>query len=144
VRLGKQGFGMSDERDEGPGLPYGEYLVWFMRAVAVLWLAKGLMHWSLVIGLGEGEHTRFLAMPVLTQAATVFFAVLDLVAAVGLWMATAWGGVIWLIAALSHLLLNLFMPHVFGRQLSFVAVIATLVVTYLVLTFLASRSEVIE
>ena len=74
------------------------------------------MHWSLVLGLGEGQDTRFLAMPVMSQSATVFFAVLDLVAAVGLWMAAAWGGVIWLIAAMSHLFLNLFMPHVFGRQ----------------------------
>ena len=127
----------AEEDDEAP--PYGEYLVWFMRAVAVLWLAKGLMHWSLVLGLGEGPDTRFLAMPPMTQAATVFFAVLDLVAAVGLWMAAAWGGVSWLIAALSHVLLNIFMPYVFGRQISFISVIAVLITVYLILTFLAAR-----
>jgi hypothetical protein len=131
--------------DDDQGRPaYGEYLVWFMRAVAVLWLAKGLMHWSLVIGLGEGQETRFLAMPPMTQAATVFFAVLDLVAAVGLWMAAAWGGVIWLIAAMSHLLLNIFMPHVFGRQISFVSVIAVLIAIYLLLTYLAARRPATE
>jgi hypothetical protein len=135
---------MSDGDDDDPGIPYGEYLVWFMRAVAVLWLAKGLMHWSLLIGFGEGEHTRFLAMPPFTQAATIFFAVLDLVAAVGLWMAAAWGGVIWLIAAGSHLLLNLFFPHVFGRQLSFISIIAVLIATYLALTFLAARAQTQE
>jgi fatty acid desaturase len=130
------------EDDASP--PYGEYLVWFMRAVAVLWLAKGLMHWSLVLGLGEGEDTRFLAMPMITEAATVFFAVLDLVAAVGLWMAAAWGGVIWIIAAMSHLLLNVFMPHVFGRQLSFISVIAVLVAIYLGLTYLAARKAAMD
>jgi Family of unknown function (DUF6163) len=135
---------MSKFEDDGGPPPYGEYLVWFMRAVAVLWLAKGLMHWSLVIGLGEGQDTRFLAMPATTQSATIFFAVLDLVAAVGLWMAAAWGGVIWLIAAMSHLLLNIFMPHVFGRQLSFISVIAVLVTIYLILTFLAARRPRIE
>jgi uncharacterized membrane protein (DUF2068 family) len=134
---------MSNVEDDG-GPAYGEYLVWFMRAVSILWLAKGLMHWSLVLGLGEGQDTRFLAMPVMTQSATVFFAVLDLVAAVGLWMAAAWGGVIWLIAALSHLLLNIFMPHVFGRQISFVSVIAILIVVYLGLTFLAARRPAVE
>jgi len=130
--------------EDDDSTPYGEYLVWFMRAVAVLWLAKGLMHWSLVIGLGEGPDTRFLGMPPMTQAATVFFAVLDLVAAVGLWMAAAWGGVIWLIAAISHVLLNLFMPHVFGRQLTFISVIIILVAVYLGLTFMASRRPAIE
>jgi Family of unknown function (DUF6163) len=135
---------MLDAEDDNAPPPYGEYLAWFMRAVAVLWLAKGLMHWSLVIGLGEGEETRFLAMPPMTQAATVFFAVIDLVAAVGLWMAAAWGGVIWLIAALSHLLLNLVMPGVFGRQLSFISVIVILLVAYLSLMYLASRREIRE
>ena len=134
---------MSNVEDDG-GPAYCEYLVWFMRAVSILWLAKGLMHWSLVLGLGEGQDTRFLAMSVMTQSATVFFAVLDLVAAVGLWMAAAWGGVIWLIAALSHLLLNIFMPHVFGRQISFVSVIAILIVVYLGLTFLAARRPAVE
>jgi hypothetical protein len=131
---------MANVEEESGRPPYGEYLVWFMRAVAVLWLAKGLMHWSLVVGLGEGQDTRFLAMPMLTQAATVFFAVIDLVAAVGLWMAAAWGGVIWIIAAMAHMLLNLFMPYVFGRQLSFLGVIAVLVVVYLALTYLAARA----
>ena len=135
---------MSDVGEGASPPAYGEYLVWFMRAVAILWLAKGLMHWSLVIGLGEGQDTRFLAMPAMTQGATVFFAVFDLVAAVGLWMAAAWGGVIWLIAALSHLLLNIFMPHVFGRQMPFVSVIGVLVATYLLLTYLAAGRPSIE
>jgi hypothetical protein len=132
---------ISDGEDDDARLPYGEYLLWFMRAVAVLWLAKGLMHWSLVIGLGEGQDTRFLAMPPVTQTATVFFAIFDLVAAVGLWMAAAWGGVIWLIAALGHMFLNLFMPQVFGRQLSFVSIIVVLVAIYLGLTYMAARSQ---
>lgn len=135
---------MDDAQDEGAGTPYGEYLVWFMRAVAVLWLAKGLMHWSMVIGLGEGRDTLFLEMPPATQAATVFFAVLDLVAAVGLWMAAAWGGVIWLIAALSHLLIDVVKPEVFGSQIPFMGVIVALAVVYLFLTFMASRAGAAE
>jgi hypothetical protein len=135
---------MNDDLDEGGGTPYGEYLVWFMRAVAILWLAKGLMHWSVVIGLGEGKDTRFLEMPASTQAATVFFAVLDLVAAVGLWMAAAWGGVIWLIAAMAHLVLDVLMPEIFGSQLSFIAVIVALALVYLFLTFMASRVQAAE
>ncbi|MDQ0471565.1 DUF6163 family protein [Labrys wisconsinensis] len=135
---------MSDTETEASGAAWGEYLVWFMRALAVLWLAKGLMHWSIVLGIGEGEETRFLAMPAMTQSATVFFAVFDLVAAVGLWMASAWGGVIWLIAALAHLLLILFMPEIFGPQRPFAVIVAVLVAIYLGLTFLAARAEAAE
>ena len=48
------------------------------------------------------------------QAATVFFAVIDLVAAVGLWLAAAWGAVIWLTSVASMVTLEIFFPQVFG------------------------------
>ena len=51
------------------------------------------------------------------QAATVFFAVIDLVAAVGLWLAAAWGGVVWLTAAISMAAIELFFPQVYGGRL---------------------------
>ena len=47
----------------------------------------------------------------------VFFAVIDLVAAVGLWLAAAWGGVVWLTAAISMAAIELFFPQVFGGRL---------------------------
>ena len=48
------------------------------------------------------------------RAATVFFAVIDLVAAVGLWLAAAWGAVIWLMSVASMMALEIFFPQVFG------------------------------
>ena len=36
------------------------------------------------------------------QVTTVFFAVMDLVAAVGLWLAATWGAVIWLMSVPAH------------------------------------------
>ena len=51
------------------------------------------------------------------QAATIFFAVLDLVAAVGLWLAAAWGAVIWLMAVASMAAVEMFFPQVFGGGL---------------------------
>ena len=35
------------------------------------------------------------------QTATVYFAVIELVAAVGLWLATPWGAVVWLTTVVS-------------------------------------------
>ena len=45
----------------------------------------------------------------------MFFAVIDLVAAVGLWLAAAWGAVIWLTAIASMLAVGMFFPQVYGN-----------------------------
>ena len=42
------------------------------------------------------------------------FAVIDLVAAIGLWLAAAWGAVIWLTSVASMLAVEIFFPQVFG------------------------------
>lgn len=123
---------------------YGDYLVWFMRAVAVLWLVKGLMHWALVLGWGDRPEFGFADLPPLQQSATVFFAVFDLVAAVGLWMASAWGGVIWLMAVIAQMIFNVFLPEVFGRQFTLIASMTLLMAVYFILTLQASKIEQIE
>src|ERR1700735_2205396 len=75
-------------------------LVLFMRIMAVLSLIKGVYHWTQICGIGIGAGD-FEARSVAWQTATVFFAVIDLVAAVGLWLAAAWGAVVWLTAVVS-------------------------------------------
>ena len=40
----------------------------------------------------------------------IVFAVLDLVAGVGLWLTSTWGGVMWLLAIMSHILMGSFAP----------------------------------
>src|SRR6185295_12807103 len=68
-------------------------LVIFLRVMAVLSLAKGLYHWAIVCGF-TGPADGFEYQPTPWQTATIFFAVIDLVAAVGLWLAAAWGAVV--------------------------------------------------
>src|ERR1700730_19465117 len=70
----------------------------FLRAMAVLSMLKGLYHWAAVCGI-IGEEGGFEAHIQSWQATTVFFAVIDLVAAVGLWLGAPGGGVIWLTPA---------------------------------------------
>jgi hypothetical protein len=88
-------------------------LVMFLRVMAAVSMLKGLYHWAQVVGVmtasGEGFETHSIAW----QSATVFFAVIDLVAAVGLWLAAAWGAVIWLTSVVSMIALDLFFPQVF-------------------------------
>ncbi|HEY6380548.1 MAG TPA: DUF6163 family protein [Pseudolabrys sp.] len=89
-------------------------LVLFLRAMAAVSMIKGLYHWAQVIGISFGEALPFEYHSIAWQTATVFFAVIDLVAAVGLWLAAAWGAVIWLTAVASMLAVEIFFPQVFG------------------------------
>lgn len=86
-------------------------LVWMLRILSVLWLAKGLLAWAVIFGVGGESQPPFEARLLSFQAITVYFAVIDLVAAVGLWLTSTWGGVLWLLAAISQLLLAFFFPR---------------------------------
>jgi hypothetical protein len=91
-------------------------LVLFLRVMAGVSMLKGLYHWSRVCGIGVGAADLFEYHSIAWQTATVFFAVIDLVAAVGLWLAAAWGAVIWLMSIASMLAVELFFPQVFGAS----------------------------
>jgi fatty acid desaturase len=86
-------------------------LVWMLRILSVLWLAKGLLAWGVIFGVWGDNQPPFEARLLSFQAITVYFAVIDLVAAVGLWLTSTWGGVLWLLAAISQLLLAFFFPR---------------------------------
>lgn len=70
----------------------------FMKALAVLTIGRGLFHWAVICGLPNADGITFEDFAPGLQAATVFFAVIEPVAGVGLWLAAAWGGVVWIIA----------------------------------------------
>lgn len=117
------------------------WLIWFLRAMAVVSLIKGLYHWALLCGIGDSAGSTFEANPMPWKAATIYFAVIDLVAAVGLWLAAAWGGVVWLTAAISLIAIELFFPQVYGGQIWVVAVEVALIATYLTLALGVARER---
>jgi hypothetical protein len=127
-------------RQTGTGLWTGR-LVWFLRAMAAVSLLKGLYHWAVVLGVGHGSSSIFETSSTAWQAATIFFAVLDLVAAVGLWLAAAWGGVVWLTAAISMAAVELFFPQIYGG--SFLVVFGELatIVAYVGFSVMAARER---
>ena len=70
-------------------------LLWFLRTMAVVWLAKGLLNWSILLGVSP--HLPQLAtLPRAMQAIAIFLSIVQPMAAVGLWLATGWGGVLFL------------------------------------------------
>ena len=75
------------------------------------------------------------------QTATVFFAVIDLVAAVGLWLAAAWGAVVWLTAVVSMAVVEVFFPQVYGGSFLIVLGEVTLLGLYMWLAVLAARER---
>jgi hypothetical protein len=116
-------------------------LVVYLRVVAGLSLAKGLYHWAGVAGIGDAPGAGFEANPLPWQAATVFFAVIDLVAAVGLWLAAAWGGVVWLTAAISMAAIELFFPGIFGGRFWVIPIELVLIIGYVWFALMAARER---
>jgi hypothetical protein len=115
-------------------------LVVFLRVMAGLSMAKGLYHWGVVCGM-TGLEGGFEAQPLPWQTATVFFAVIDLVAAVGLWLAAAWGAVVWLTACVSMAAVEVIFPQVYGGRLAVVIFEAVLLCGYLFLAIQSAREH---
>jgi hypothetical protein len=118
-----------------------ELLILFLRIMAVISLLKGLYHWGQVVGLGAGPDDDFEAHTIAWQTSTVFFAVLDLIAAVGLWLAAAWGAVVWLTSVVSMAAVEVFFPQVYGGSLFVVFVEMTLLGVYLYLAIVSAREH---
>jgi Family of unknown function (DUF6163) len=118
-----------------------EYLVLFLRLMATISLLKGLYHWAQICGIGDGPDGGFETRTVAWQAATVFFAVLDLVAAVGLWLAAAWGAVVWLTSVVSMAVVEVFFPQIYGSSLVIVFIEMTLLIMYLCLAIVSARER---
>lgn len=118
-----------------------EYLVLFLRIMAVVSLGKGLFHWGQVCGIGAGPDQTFDMHPLAWQSATAFFAVIDLVAAVGLWLAAAWGAVVWLTSTVSMAVVELFFPKVYGTNMVIVLTEMALLAAYLLLAVLSARER---
>jgi Family of unknown function (DUF6163) len=128
----------SDPRGVGR---WTDYLVLYLRAMAAVSLVKGLYHWAAVCGVGAPADGGFEAHTIAWQTATVFFAVLDLVAAVGLWLAAPWGAVVWLTSAVSMAVVEIFFPQVYGGRIWIALSEMGLLGLYLWLAILAAREQ---
>ena len=129
----------ADERRSSDGR-WTRILVVFLRIMAVLSLLKGLYHWAVVCGflVMDGSFEDHTAP---WQATTVFFAVIDLVAAVGLWLIAAWCAVVWLTATVSMAAVEVFFPQVYGGRLSIMVGEGVLLVCYLVFAIQSAREH---
>jgi hypothetical protein len=132
---------LSAERIEADDNVWTRRLVLFLRLMAMLSIIKGLYHWAQVTGFIGGEDDVFENQSMAWQAATVYFAVIELVAAVGLWLATPWGAVVWLTTVVSMAVIELMFPGIYGGSLVVVAIEAFMLAAYLVLAWMAARER---
>ena len=132
---------LSSERVDGNENVWTRRLVLFLRIMAVLSILKGLYHWAQVTGFVGGEEEAFENQPMAWQAATVYFAVIELVAAVGLWLATPWGAVVWLTTVVSMAVIELMFPGIYGGSLLVVAGETLMLTAYLALAWMAARER---
>jgi hypothetical protein len=132
---------ISSGRHESEENNWTRRLVFFLRIMAVLSVAKGLYHWAQVTGFVGGEDDAFENQNMAWQTSTVYFAVIELVAAVGLWLATPWGAVVWLTTVVSMAVIELMFPAIYGGSLWVVALEAALLAAYLALAWMAARER---
>jgi uncharacterized protein DUF6163 len=132
---------ISSQRIDSDQNVWTRRLVLFLRIMAVISVTEGLYHWAQVTGFIGGEEEAFESQPMAWQTATVYFAVIELVAAVGLWLATPWGAVVWLTTVVSMAIIELMFPAIYGGSLTVVALEALMLGAYLALAWMAARER---
>jgi Family of unknown function (DUF6163) len=132
---------ISSDRSESDDNAWTRRLVFFLRIMAVVSVVKGLYHWAQVTGFIGGEEDAFENQTMAWQTATIYFAVIELVAAVGLWLATPWGAVVWLTTVVSMAVIELMFPAIYGGSLTVVSLEASMLAAYLALAWMAARER---
>ncbi|MEP9347550.1 DUF6163 family protein [Xanthobacter sp. KR7-225] len=121
--------------------PWRRRLFLFLRAVAAFLLLEGVIHWAVILGIGEATPSRFEAMPMAAQAAVIWAAIIDPIAGVGLWLRAGWAVVLWLIATLTQVMLGAWAPAGMTRILIFTMAELALVGAYAVLSIKAAQES---
>jgi hypothetical protein len=118
-----------------------ERLVLFLRVMAAVSFLTGLYYWSIICGIDAPTPGGFADYSTPFQTATAFFAVIDLVAAVGLWLAAPWGAVVWLTSLISRIAVELLFPQIYGGRLWVIGLEIVLLASYLGLAMLSARAQ---
>ena len=127
------------ERGQGPAPgTWDTVLVWFMRLTALAWLIKSILAWATILDVLPGSRP-FEAESFGRQSVIVYFAVVDAAAAIGLWLTSAWGGVIWLLAVTSALTLAVLTPQLLPVSLPLLVFGGTVVAMYFLLSWIAAQ-----
>lgn len=113
----------------------------FTRVLAIGFLGLGLYEWAELLGAIKTSAPDFFSLNVQSQALQLFFAVANLVAAVGLWLLATWGVVVWLSAAFARILRHTLFASAFGWTPIATTVECLGILLFIVLLVLEARAE---
>ena len=116
--------------------PWQVRLVLFQRIAGGFMILKGLIHWGVLF-----TGPAFYALSTEARSATVFFAVIDLVAGVSLWLGSTWGASVWLFAVASQVAAGLLFVQLTGLMIMLTILEIMLVAFYVVVRFMAYREQ---
>ncbi len=112
----------------------------YLKAMSLAYLGWALWEWAAIIGvvppIDDPGRTN---LP--RQGAVLFFAALDPVAAVGLWLGSAWGTATWLVVTFARVIIHTGYAGIFGWTGPWTIVQVVSVTIYLALFFLAERAD---
>ena len=106
----------SDQRGALRATPAQIAFAWFQRVIAGYCLLFGVLYWVKLVGFYPGSMWRFDLMPVYWQLAATVLAVLFPIAAIGLWLLSSWGPVVWFVCAATEITMYLGFPQLFGYR----------------------------
>ena len=111
----------------------------YMRIVALLLLIAGLARACQVLGIFLPEGLTFAELTVAKRASAVTLLLVDLFAAVGLWIGAAWGPVMWAVALAVEISMYTLFSELFGSYPLRAFVHAALFLGFIALTFVEWR-----
>jgi hypothetical protein len=121
------------------GNRYERILDYYLTALSVAMLALGLSQWAVILGVIDTSGGPFETISTEWKIVVMHVAVVDLVAAVGLWMRTPWGVVVWIYAAVSEIVFHTVFVRKFGISLPLLTFHFLTLLVFVVLTILARR-----
>ena len=119
--------------------PWQRRVLLYLRGLAGFLLLKTIYSWTLICGVWDGDTSRFEGLSMAAQAAVIWAAIMNPVAAIGLWLGASWGVVLWLVTAMVQIIINASAPEGVGRLFILAAVETVLVAVYAFLTYKAAR-----
>ncbi|MCW5681298.1 MAG: hypothetical protein KF794_07725 [Xanthobacteraceae bacterium] len=126
-------------RDSVEIKPWRRMLINYQRAAGGFMMFKGLIGWAIICGIGFG--TPFQQLPIEAKGATVFFAVIDVVAGVALWLGSTWGATLWLIVAAAQISADIAFSEIAGLLVLFTILETLLIAGYVLVRFKVYEEE---
>ena len=112
----------------------------YLKAIGLGHLGWALWEWAALMGfVAPLVDPGRMNLP--RQGAVMFFSAFDPVAAVGLWLGSAWGTATWLVVTFARIIIHTGYAGIFGWTGPWTIAQAVSILVYLALFFLSERAD---